>query len=39
VRLRHGADAGTLPLLEFVATARMAVAERRQELISEVRDR
>ena len=39
VRLRHGADAGTMPLLEFIATARMAVAERRQELISEVKDR
>jgi threonyl-tRNA synthetase len=39
VRLRHGADAGTMPVLEFVAAARMAVAERRQELISEVKDR
>ena len=39
VRLRHGADAGTMPLLEFVAAARMAVAERRRELISEVKDR
>jgi threonyl-tRNA synthetase len=39
VRLRHGADAGTMPLLQFVAAARMAVAERRRELISEVKDR
>jgi threonyl-tRNA synthetase len=39
VRLRHGAEGGTMPLLEFAAAARMAVSERRQELISEVRDR
>jgi len=39
VRLRHGAEGGTMPLLEFAAAARMAVSERRQELISEVKDR
>jgi len=39
VRMRHGGDAGTMPLLEFAAAARMAVAERRQEVISEVKDR
>jgi threonyl-tRNA synthetase len=39
VRLRHGGDAGTMTLVEFIGAARQAVAEKRQELISEVKDR
>ncbi len=39
VRLRHGGDAGTMPLDAFITTARAAVAERRSELSTEVRDR
>ncbi len=34
VRLRHGGDAGTLPVEDFVSLAREAIAERRQELKS-----
>jgi threonyl-tRNA synthetase len=32
VRLRHGGDAGTLPVEEFLSLARRAIAEKRQEL-------
>jgi threonyl-tRNA synthetase len=39
VRLRHGGDAGTMSLDGFITAARTAVAERRAELITEVRDR
>ncbi len=39
VRLRHGADAGTMSLEEYLSAARSAVASRRQELTSEVKDR
>ncbi len=39
VRLRHGGDAGTMSLEDFLAAARSAVASRRPELISEVKDR
>ncbi|MEP6994362.1 MAG: His/Gly/Thr/Pro-type tRNA ligase C-terminal domain-containing protein, partial [Acidobacteriota bacterium] len=39
VRLRHGADAGTMGLVEFIGAASQAVAEKSQELISEVKDR
>ena len=39
VRLRHGGDAGTMSLDEFLAAAGQAVAERRQELTTEVKDR
>ncbi len=39
VRLRHGGDAGTMSLEDFLAAARSAVASRRRELISEVKDR
>ncbi|HEY2796934.1 MAG TPA: threonine--tRNA ligase [Thermoanaerobaculia bacterium] len=33
VRLRHGGDAGTMSLVEFVGTANQAVAEKRKELV------
>ncbi|HLN57583.1 MAG TPA: threonine--tRNA ligase [Thermoanaerobaculia bacterium] len=33
VRLRHGGDAGTLPVEEFLSLARRAIAEKRSELI------
>jgi threonyl-tRNA synthetase len=39
VRLRHGGDAGTMSIEEFLAAAQSAVASRRPELISEVKDR
>jgi hypothetical protein len=42
VRLRHGGDAGTMSLVEFVGAARQAVAEKRKELVTdlaEVKDR
>ena len=39
VRLRHGGDAGTMGLVEFIGAARQAVAEKRKELTSEVKDR
>ena len=39
VRLRHGGDAGTMGLVEFIGAARQAVAEKRKEMISEVKDR
>jgi threonyl-tRNA synthetase len=39
VRLRHGGDAGTMTLVEFLGAARQAVAEKRKELITEVKDR
>ena len=39
VRLRHGGDAGTMPLSDFLAAATAAVASRRAEPISEVKDR
>ncbi len=39
VRLRHGGDAGTMTLEDFLAAAQSAVASRRPELISEVKDR
>jgi len=39
VRLRHGGDAGTMSVEEFLAVADRAVAEKRRELISEVKDR
>ena len=32
VRLRHGGDAGTLPVEEFLTLARKAITEKRQEL-------
>src|SRR5262245_30650784 len=38
VRLRHGGDAGTIPIEEFVAIAREAIAERWKEL-TEVKNR
>jgi threonyl-tRNA synthetase len=34
VRLRHGGDAGTLPVEEFLALARKAITEKRKELQS-----
>jgi threonyl-tRNA synthetase len=34
VRLRHGGDAGTLPVEEFLTLARKAITEKRQELKS-----
>ncbi len=39
VRLRHGGDAGTLRIEEFISAARNAVASRRREFLSEVKDR
>jgi len=39
VRLRHGGDAGTLGIEEFISAARDAVASRRREFLSEVKDR
>jgi threonyl-tRNA synthetase len=39
VRLRHGGDAGTMSIEEFIAAAGKAVVEKRQELTSEVKDR
>jgi len=39
VRLRHGGDAGTLSLEGFIAAAAEAVAGRKRELTTEVKDR
>jgi threonyl-tRNA synthetase len=39
VRLRHGGDAGTLPVDEFLSLARKAIIERRSELTVEVKNR
>ena len=39
VRLRHGGDAGTLAVEEFLALARAAIADRRKELTVEVKNR
>ena len=39
VRLRHGDDAGTLAVEEFLALARAAIADRRKELTVEVKNR
>jgi threonyl-tRNA synthetase len=39
VRLRHGGDAGTLSIEEFLGAAREAIAKRSRELTTEVKDR
>ncbi len=39
VRLRHGGDAGTLGIEEFISAARDAAASRRREFLLEVKDR
>ena len=39
VRRRHGGDAGTMPLEEFISAARAAVASKHPEFLSEVKDR
>src|SRR6185436_13206756 len=39
VRLRHGGDAGTLPVEEFLSLAGVAIKERRSELTVEVKNR
>jgi threonyl-tRNA synthetase len=39
VRLRHGGDAGTMSVDEFVGAARRAIAGRSAELTTEVKDR
>ncbi len=39
VRLRHGGDAGTLSVEEFLSLARRAIAEKRGELTVEVKNR
>jgi threonyl-tRNA synthetase len=39
VRLRHGGDAGTMSLVDFVAVALRASAARSRELTTEVKDR
>jgi threonyl-tRNA synthetase len=39
VRLRHGGDAGTLAVDDFLALARAAIAERRKEVTVEVKNR
>ncbi len=39
VRLRHGGDAGTMSLAEFVAAARRAIERKEKEVIAEVKNR
>ena len=39
VRLRHGGDAGTMGIEEFIAAAGRAIAAKAQELTTEVKDR
>src|SRR5215472_1679221 len=39
VRLRHGGDAGTMPVEQFIAAAARATADRSRELTTEVKDR
>ncbi len=39
VRLRHGGDAGTMPVGDFAAAARRAVASRGKEVFAEVKNR
>ena len=39
VRLRHGGDAGTLSIEDFISAARGAVASKHPEFLSEVKDR
>jgi threonyl-tRNA synthetase len=39
VRLRHGGDAGTMSVEDFVGTARRAIDARSRELTTEVKDR
>jgi threonyl-tRNA synthetase len=39
VRLRHGGDAGTLSIEDFLSAARRATASKRSEFFSEVKDR
>ena len=39
VRRRHGGDAGTMSVEEFIAAAAKATAERSRELTMEVKDR
>jgi threonyl-tRNA synthetase len=39
VRLRHGGDAGTMSIEEFIGAAMRAVAAKAQELTTEVKDR
>jgi threonyl-tRNA synthetase len=39
VRLRHGGDAGTMSVEQFVAAARAAIEGRQRELSAEVKDR
>jgi threonyl-tRNA synthetase len=39
VRLRHGSDAGTMSVEQFVAAARAAIEGRQRELSAEVKDR
>ena len=41
VRLRHGGDAGTMSVEQFIAVAKSAIAEKRSELsaVAEVKNR
>ncbi len=39
VRLRHGGDAGTMTVEEFLSNARRALEKREKELIAEVKNR
>jgi threonyl-tRNA synthetase len=39
VRLRHGGDAGTMSVDQFVATARRAIEAKQRDLSAEVKDR
>ena len=39
VRLRHGGDAGTMSVEDFIAAAANATADRSRELTTEVKDR
>ncbi len=39
VRLRHGGDAGTMSIDDFLTAARSALAAKKQELTTEVKDR
>ncbi len=39
VRIRHGGDAGTMSIEDFISAAQSAVASRQSEFLSEVKDR
>jgi threonyl-tRNA synthetase len=39
VRLRHGGDAGSMAVEEFLASARQAIERKSKEVIAEVKNR